>query len=267
MSTTRAWPLVLIGLAIVLVACAPRGFGGRSDAQEAIPELTGTRWELVSLDGQPLVEGSRITAEFGEGSLSGFAGCNRYGARYTLGRDGALDVVEPMHHAALCAQPEGVMGQEDAYIRALCAASGLRLTNDRLEMTDAAGEARLVFEPQERRTLEPAALVGTRWTLLTLAGVKPVEGMRYTLSFDSATELSGEAACRTYRGDYSAAGDDIDLRFLEMAGAPCLDRQDAMEQEGAFTTALGSIDQYRLSDGRLELVTQRGEVLVFERGE
>mgnify|MGYP005842138459 FL=1 len=157
------------------------------------------------------------------------------------------------------------MEQEDAFIRALCAASALQTADDHLEIRDEAGDTRLVFRRQERLALDPTTLVGTRWQLLTMAGVEPVEGMRYTLSFDSDGELSGEAACRTYRGTYVAAGDDIDLHFLEMAGEPCLDRQDAMEQEGAFTTALESIDQYRLSDDRLELVTQGGEVLVFVR--
>jgi len=259
--TLTRLPLALVILA--LMGCVPAGRGQVPGPQEAIPELAGTQWELVALDGDPLAEGSRITMALDEGRLSGFGGCNRYGATYALGRDGDLEIVEPMHHAALCTQPAGVMEQEDAYIRALCAASALRIVGDRLEISDATGEARLVFRPQERLTLDPAALIGTRWDLLVMAGTGPVEGMRYTLSFDSATELTGEAACRTYRGTYKATGDDIDLHFLEMAGEPCLDRQDAMEQEGAFTTALESIDQYRLSDDRLELVTQGGEVLVF----
>ncbi|HSR34170.1 MAG TPA: META domain-containing protein, partial [Anaerolineae bacterium] len=38
-----------------------------------------------------------------------------------------------------------------------------------------------------------------------------------------------------------------------------------LEQEGAYTTALGWTNHYRLTEGTLELSTSRGETLAFER--
>lgn len=254
--------LLLIAL-LALVRCVPGGLAHRSGAPATGAELTDTHWVITSLDGEPLLEGTRITVAFGEDRLSGFAGCNRYGAGYAVGHGGALAIVEPMRNAALCTQPEGVMDQEDAFVRALCAADAIRATGDRLEIDDEEGTTRLVLARQERETLDPAALVGTRWELVTLAGAAPLGRTRYTLSFDSTTDLSGEAGCRTYRGTYDAEGDALHLRFLEMGGDPCLDREDVMRQEGDYTTALESIEQYHLTNDRLELVTQPGEVLLF----
>lgn len=100
--------LTRLSFLLIILALTGCSLGSRTDrieAQQESADLPGTQWELVSLDGDPLVEGSRITLAFEEGRLSGFAGCNRYGTTYALTRDGGLEVVEPMHHAALCTQP------------------------------------------------------------------------------------------------------------------------------------------------------------------
>ena len=51
--------------------------------------LQGDVWEVDSLNGSPVVDGSRITLSFGnDGRLTGSASCNSYATTYTLGVEG-----------------------------------------------------------------------------------------------------------------------------------------------------------------------------------
>ncbi|MBE9141234.1 META domain-containing protein [Nodosilinea sp. LEGE 07088] len=88
------------------------------------PALTGTLWQLIAYNnGREAVVStltdSTITATFdGNGRLSGFAGCNNYGASYTVTAD-AINIGPGMRTRKFCAQPDGVMAQETAYLQAL----------------------------------------------------------------------------------------------------------------------------------------------------
>ena len=61
--------------------------------------------------------GTEVTAVFGEdGTLAGAAGCNTYRATYEI--DGAaITIGEPVATKKACTTPEGVMEQEQAYLR------------------------------------------------------------------------------------------------------------------------------------------------------
>jgi heat shock protein HslJ len=60
-------------------------------ATPARDPLNGTRWVILSLYGEPPLEGTRITLEFSGGFIRGFAGCNKYvaGSRSGMPRSGA----------------------------------------------------------------------------------------------------------------------------------------------------------------------------------
>src|SRR5690606_13383549 len=91
--------LVLL-LAAALAACTPEentGLGepGAPDnvetpatedmpGDEPAPEsnLSGSRWNLVSMAGETPIEGSTITLDFLNGDLGGTASCNSYSATY-----------------------------------------------------------------------------------------------------------------------------------------------------------------------------------------
>ena len=105
--------------------------------------------------GEGLIEGTEITLRFEEGYLSGFMGCNRYGGgpdsgKYAATDDGTLSVFQPLAVTVqLCSEPEGVMEQEAAFVSALQSADAYRITDGRLEITDASGETVLVFARHE----------------------------------------------------------------------------------------------------------------------
>jgi heat shock protein HslJ len=65
------------------------------------------------------VAGTEITASFAEsGALSGSSGCNGYTSSFTTER-GAIEIAQPAGTKKLCAEPEGIMEQEAAYLAAL----------------------------------------------------------------------------------------------------------------------------------------------------
>jgi heat shock protein HslJ len=77
-------------------------------------------------------------------------GCNGYGGgrdsgKYIVTDDGSLKIPQLAVTLQLCVEPKGIMEQEAAYIEALRNAAVYRVMDDRLEITNAAGETTLVF--------------------------------------------------------------------------------------------------------------------------
>lgn len=88
-----------------------------------------------------LLEGTEITASFGEdGALSGSAGCNTYNSTYTTD-GGTIEIDESSSTKMACAEPDGVMEQEAAYLAALPTVVGFRVERGVLELLSAEGTA------------------------------------------------------------------------------------------------------------------------------
>ena len=230
------------------------------------PALDDTEWVLTSLNGSNLLEGSNITLNFAEGGAGGFAGCNAYGGEYTAADEGTLTIGEMMITLMACQTPEGILEQERAYIEALRNAAAYWVMDDCLEIANAAGETTLAFTMKEEFPMDPSDLVGTAWQLVSMDGHSPVEGSTITLAFhdENQNQVSGSAGCRGYVGGYEASGDDIRFPWLTMIGAACLEQESLMRQEGHYTDHFSWVTNYRLGEEQLEILTARGEVLVFE---
>jgi heat shock protein HslJ len=225
--------------------------------------LEGTEWLLTWLQGQPVLPGTRITSSFQDGQARGFAGCNSYGGRYEATQEGTLSIPEMAITAMACLSPEGVMDQEQVYVRALGSAATYLVANGHLEIENAAGETVLVFARREVYEGDPAGLVGTAWRLVSMDGRELVAGSTLTLFFHDDALVSGHAGCRDYLAAYQAEGGDLGFSYTAMMGPDCVE-DSLLEQDGAYTTVLGWTAHYRLSPGRLELSTVRGETLAFE---
>ncbi len=119
------------------------------------PPLEGTNWMLNQYyDGvgaliRPL-EGTVITAVFGvDGNVTGTSGCNTYGTAYTV--DGSsLTIGTPSVTQQLCQTPEGVMDQEQAYLRLLPMSASYELSSGFLTISDANGRLLLQYVSRER---------------------------------------------------------------------------------------------------------------------
>lgn len=102
-------------------------------------ELTGATWQLTGYNNGKnavvsVLGGTAITAVFGEdGRVSGSAGCNNYFASYEI--DAASISIGPAASTRkMCAQPEGIMEQESAYLAALETAATYQIQGDSLEL-------------------------------------------------------------------------------------------------------------------------------------
>ncbi|MGQ9598923.1 MAG: META domain-containing protein [Anaerolineae bacterium] len=227
------------------------------------PSLAGSEWALISLRGQPLLTDTHISLVFEADQAGGFSGCNRYGGPYTVTGAGKLTFPGMSVTLMACLSPEGVMDQEERYLKTLGEAAAYRLTDDRLEVQDAAGETILTFVRRPVVEGDPAKLVGTVWRLTALDGQAPLASSTLTLAFHSTPWVSGHAGCRDYLATYQAEGAELTFPFLAMLGPVCAD-ENRLEQEGTYTTLLGWVNHYRLAGDQLELSTLRGETLTFD---
>jgi heat shock protein HslJ len=125
---------------------------------DADAALEGTPWTLADMIERRDVEGigaphslptglwagTEITAAFDDGQVRGSAGCNSYGGAYTLEgselRLGSLEATEMW-----CAEPEGVMDQEQRYLDLLREANRYRIDGNQLWLDSGGGQA-LIFD-------------------------------------------------------------------------------------------------------------------------
>lgn len=106
-------------------------------------ELSGS-WSLVSLDGEPLIPGTTITANFNSGQVTGAAGCNQYFASYSVAGT-TLAIGGAGSTKMYCTSPEGVIEQEGLFLSLLQKASRYSLDEGKLVIRDVSGSSILVF--------------------------------------------------------------------------------------------------------------------------
>ena len=106
-------------------------------------ELAGTSWLVVGHNNgrQGVVSsiiGTEMTATFdADGAVSGSAGCNSYSAGYEVAGDAITILMSLSTTMMACAEPEGIMEQEQEFLTALQSAASDKITGDRLEMRTA----------------------------------------------------------------------------------------------------------------------------------
>ncbi len=113
-------------------------------------DLSDTAWDVTFFNnGQEAIvsplPGTEISANFGtDGSLAGNASCNQYITSYTT--DGnTIAIGTPGVSLRFCPEPEGIMGQEFAYLAALESAATFRTEGDTLEMRTAGGQIAVIM--------------------------------------------------------------------------------------------------------------------------
>jgi len=116
---------------------------------ELLPgDFEDTKWKLESYGEvgnlQAVVEGSQITATFdsAEGRVHGSAGCNTYFGRYQVSGI-ELSILETANTEMYCMEPEGVMDQEQQYLKLLQAAESYQIQDGKLQINS--GNQVLVF--------------------------------------------------------------------------------------------------------------------------
>ena len=243
---------VLLVIFVLLTAC-----GGIKAA-----DIEDTDWSLDSINDSQLLPGTRVTLRFTAETLEGFAGCNRYGATYSL-KGSQFKIPEISSTAEGCLAPEGIMDQEETYLNILSGVDKIKLADrNTLEMQNTARDSVLIFRRELQLNMNPTDLDGTAWALRALEGNAPLQGTPPTLSFRAGT-INGSTGCRTFTATYNADGDNLQILTLSMNEIACLKPEPYREQENRLLDRFDDFSKYKLSLEQLELMTFQGETLVF----
>ena len=105
------------------------------------PSLVGS-WTLTSLNGNQVVPGTQITANFNNGQLSGSGGCNTYNTTYSTNGN-RISINPPVATQQLCEDP--VMQQENAYFQALTSAASYQMSGPTLSFYNGGNQLILQF--------------------------------------------------------------------------------------------------------------------------
>lgn len=216
--------------------------------------LDGTQWQLISLDGSPVLDSTSVTLAFGpQDRAGGSGGCNSYGGSYSV-QDDALSF-GPLASTMMACRDD-VMQQELDYFAALQTVTRFTRSDDQLTLFYGDDQT-LVFA-------RLAALENTRWQLTALDGEPPVGETPLTLEFDAENGVSGFSGCNSYGGTYEASLGRILFGDLFSTLMACLDEA-LMQQEQTFLQALQNAIAYTIAEDRLTLTTSEGQTLVFVR--
>jgi heat shock protein HslJ len=161
--------------------------------------LGDTSWHVTAYNNgeQTLVsplEGRAITLLFGvDGIVAGSTGCNNYAATYTVEGD-RLAVGSAALTRMMCAEPEGIMEQEAAYLAALSSAAAYRIEGDELTLVDAAGTRRVQARAAqaEAEAAQGQAVQGEPATDEWMAVLKNLEYQSYITESGMAPLENGE---------------------------------------------------------------------------
>ena len=135
MKTHKALFILTLALSMILAAC------GNS---VSVPDLNGTSWLLIEINGQPVLENSDPTLVFEDESAGGHGSCNAFGGEYTV-ENGKLTFSNIFSTLMYC---EDTSEQEAAYLGALEEAVGYQVKDGNLQILNADGQVTLTFVPQ-----------------------------------------------------------------------------------------------------------------------
>ena len=133
---TYSLRFILLNLLLLplFAACSAVSAGGETS-------LNDTNWKLASYqDAQGQVvsalPGKEATLKFADGQVSGTTGCNSYSAAYKVNGKN-ITISQAISTLMACENPQGLMDQESAFLRALGSAATFKMTGNTLEIYDA----------------------------------------------------------------------------------------------------------------------------------
>ena len=208
-----------------------------------------THWQLTSYNNGKeavvsVLEGSDVTAIFGaDGKLAGSGGCNNYTADYQV--DGSsLHIGPAASTRKLCAEPQGIIEQEAAYLQALEKAATYQIQGDKLEIRDANGALLASYQAN--------LLFGTRWDWVETkygndTSLAPSQPGKYQLFFLPDEVLDLLADCTAIAGKYTVQGGTMTIDLSNAGNVNC----GANSQATQFVRDAQSAVSYLIKDGQL----------------
>ncbi len=216
--------------------------------------LVGTFWILTGYnngnDGfSSVLTASEITALFStDGKLTGSAGCNNYMTSFTM--DGTNLTVDPAASTRMaCAEPEGIMEQETAYLNALNRVVSYMIVDSQLTLLDENGTRQVEFIAHP--------LIGEIWMLTAIqymddTSASPVNPQDYTVQFSPDGTVAIKADCNQVAGSYTIEGESLSIQLGPTTTAFCGD--ESLDQQ--FLEQLGMAASYIIQGDLLYIATQ-----------
>ena len=128
---------------MILVACQT----SFKSAHVQPNSLRNTHWNLIELEGQPLLDGTKITLDVYSNNIKGFSGCNTYrSSGEVVIEKGHFHIQETARTTKDC--QADILRQESKFIELLAQARSYKLTDNRLYLNNDQGAIILVFEQQ-----------------------------------------------------------------------------------------------------------------------
>jgi heat shock protein HslJ len=249
----------------VLVACCNPAVAVSNTPASDPTALEGTTWVLQAYgeaqNPTTALASTQISAAFNgkSGAVSGSAGCNQYFANYKADTD-KLSVSGAGATKKLCAEPAGVMEQEQRFFELLQSMSRFTVRDGFLELTTANGARFLRFASSR-------ALQGATWVLQAYGdGRNPtavLAGTQITATFNGdAARISGSAGCNSYFAGYKADGGNLSTDAIGATKKFCAEPAGVMAQEQQYFQLLQSMSKYQIGQGILQLTTADGSQIL-----
>ena len=178
--------------------------------------LHGVEWQLVSYaDGEgsltPVLTGSTVTANILNAVIKGNAGCNSYSADLLLDAS-RINITTPVTSRKECAEPAGVMEQENQYLDDLQKTTSYYIEGDMLVFKDKDGDPVLIFNARPH-----VDLGNITWRLYAYGDVfnpQPVpQNVNVTLDVAKDGAVSGLSGCNNYSGKVTVDGDAVSFEL------------------------------------------------------
>ena len=226
--------------------------------------LNGTTWYLLSMNNQPIVPGTLVSAQFTiaaggkSGSMTGLAGCNSYNAVFGEG----MGVNSSLSSQRVCTQPAGVMQQEQAYLASLNTANGYVHTGDLLVISTATGTLSYGPYPPASASDQAYLLVNATWYLTFYNNVTATGGnSQGHIIFAPNGSLNGFTGCNDFTGNYATNINNMSITNLQFGNKPCQSNAAANQQQ-AMISILQSARSYLIANTILQIASTN-ELLNF----
>jgi heat shock protein HslJ len=243
--------IALLALAgLTLAACGSDDDGGDGAAESAnaptAEDLSGRGFVSSDVTGYDLVEGSEITMNFLDDSVSVNAGCNTMNGGYEI-TDGTFVAGQFAMTMMACDDP--LMAQDTWLSEFLASSPTIELDGSTLSFSG--DEVTITLDE-----IEPAALVGTTWTVTGTVANEAVSSvpMEATASITIADDgtVAVDTGCNTGSGSVEVGDDTLTFGPIAITKRACAD--EAVNQlEAAVLAVLQGEVTYEIEGSNMSL--------------
>jgi heat shock protein HslJ len=221
--------------------------------------LEGSHWKAVSINESQLIPDTYISLYFIDGKLEGYSGLNFYEGKFETEADDKLLITYLIK--TLLGGPENILRQGDAYGECLAQAASYRIEGDRLEIYSVSSPGpSLVLERTPTYPADPARLPGTHWQLVSVNGNSIPGDQSISLNFITDSLATGQAGYG-FHITYAAVGDVLRVTDVLRTG-------DVIPEPGIqlpdYPCMASYLNSYHIESDRLEILTDQGNVLVYQ---